>query len=71
MRAALRRLRAGRVLSAMAVLVLAGGVAVATGAIPNSSTGGVTLCYHTTDAKNDRGGREAAIIDDQRRAGRL
>jgi len=61
----LRALRAGRVLSAAAVLVVAGGVAVATGAIPSSGTGTVHLCYDRPDAIGDRGGAKLMIIDKQ------
>lgn len=45
LRLALRRARAGRVGSALAVLALAGTVAVATGAIPDNQTGEIVACY--------------------------
>jgi len=63
--AMLRRVRAARVMSAAAVLLVAGGVAVATGAIPNSIDGKIVLCYDRGDARSDRGGADLQIIDDQ------
>ncbi|MDP1848186.1 MAG: hypothetical protein Q8K79_10380 [Solirubrobacteraceae bacterium] len=62
---ALRRMRAARVMSAAAVLLVAGGVAVATGAIPNSVNGKIVLCYDRGDARSEEGGADLQIIDDQ------
>lgn len=61
---ALDRARAGRLIGATAVMVVAGGVAMATGAIPNPQTGEVHLCYQADDAAK-RGGSDVSIIDDQ------
>jgi hypothetical protein len=56
---------ASRPLGLAAALALVGGAAVATGAIPNSGTGEVHLCFQKGAAESDRGGAEVRVIDDE------
>jgi hypothetical protein len=54
------------VFSAAAVLIVAGGVAMATGAVPDSGDGEVHLCYWPTGAATVRGGTVVKVVDSER-----
>ncbi|MDQ3760087.1 MAG: hypothetical protein M3331_09115, partial [Actinomycetota bacterium] len=56
---------ARRPLALAAALALCGGAAIATGSIPNSSTGEVHLCFQKRAASSERGGAEVRIFDDE------
>ncbi|MEJ7875758.1 MAG: hypothetical protein WKF62_03785 [Solirubrobacterales bacterium] len=54
-----------RPLALAGALALVGGAAIATGAIPNSATDEVHLCFQKRAATSERGGAEVRLYDDE------